>query len=241
MTNLSGKRWLCAELPLTEYKEGLHFQIALAEARRAGNIETDIVLMLEHPAVFTLGKSGGIENLKVSRGFLDKENISLAQSDRGGNITFHGPGQLVVYPIIHLKEAGLEVLTLVDGLEEILIRAVADWGITAERNPLNRGIWVDNRKLGSIGMSVKKDVCLHGFALNVNLSLAPFNWIHPCGLHDIGVTSMRRELSQEIPMSRMRDAVRNHMASFFGVSFIMTDLSELKSLLPESFENNSNT
>ncbi|MBW1849931.1 MAG: lipoyl(octanoyl) transferase LipB [Deltaproteobacteria bacterium] len=232
MTNLSGKRWRCTELPLTEYKDGLHFQKALARARGAGIIDSDIVLMLEHPSVFTLGRSGGIENLKVPRDFLDKENISLVQSDRGGNITYHGPGQLVVYPIIHLREAGLEVLTLVDGLEEVLIRVAADWGIPAKRNPLNRGIWVGNRKLASVGMSVKKDVCFHGFALNVNLSLAPFTWIHPCGLHDIGVTSMRRELSQEIPMDRLRDAVRDHMASFFGVSFVLTSPSELQNLLP---------
>jgi len=231
MTNLSGKRWICAELPLTEYNRGLDLQKKLVAARREKIIDTEIVLMLEHPAVFTLGRSGGIENLTVSRDFLDEEHIAVVQSDRGGNVTFHGPGQLVVYPIIHLREAGLEALPLVDLLEEIMIRVAEDWGIPAERNPLNRGIWVANRKLGSIGMSVKRGVCFHGFALNVNLSLAPFSWIHPCGLHDIGVTSMRRELSQTISMDQVREAVRNHMASFFGVSFVRTGLSELRDLL----------
>jgi lipoate-protein ligase B len=231
MTNLSGKRWLCAELALTEYKEGLDLQNKLVLARREKIIDTDIVLMLEHPAVFTLGRSGGSENLTVSRGFLDEEHISVVQSDRGGNITFHGPGQLIVYPIIHLREAGLEALPLVNVLEEIMIRVAEEWGIPAERNLLSRGIWVGNRKLGSIGMSVKGGVCFHGFALNVNLSLAPFSWIHPCGLHDIGVTSMRRELSQKIPMDQVRGAVRHHMASFFGISFVRTSLSELRDLL----------
>lgn len=236
MTNLSGKSWICAELPVIEYGEGRDFQKKLVDARNRRVISRDIVLMLEHPSVFTLGRGGGFENLNVPAERLKKENIPVVQSDRGGNITFHGPGQLVVYPIIRLDEAGIEVLTLVDGLEEILLRVVADWGIAAERNPLNRGIWVGKNKLGSIGISVRNNTCFHGFALNVNLSLEPFSWIHPCGLHGIGVTSMRRELSKRIPMDQVRGAVKHHLASVFGISLVPATLSDLQVLL--NFRNN---
>jgi lipoate-protein ligase B len=157
--------------------------------------------------------------------------IPVIRVERGGDITFHGPGQLVVYPIIDLNKAGLKVIEYVEGLEDIMIRVASDWGITAERKSTNRGIWVSNNKLGSVGISVRRAVCFHGFALNVNLSLEPFDWILPCGLRDVGVTSMARELLQEISMDNVRQTVRHHFESIFGVGLVETDLSELDQLL----------
>lgn len=222
------KQWICVELPILEYNEALTLQRELVAARASEVIDKDVVLLLEHPAVFTLGRRGGIENLRVPNGFLKKLNIPIIQIERGGNITFHGPGQLVVYPIVDLKKAKLNVLDYIKRLEEIMIRVSADWGIIAERNPTNRGIWINNNKLGSVGISVQRDICFHGFSLNANVSLDPFEWINPCGLHDVGVTSMEHELSKKVSMARVREAVKCHIEAVFGVGLVKKGLPELK-------------
>ena len=226
-SKFAGKMWICAEFPVVEYEEVLDLQRRLVAARNNEIIGSDIILLLEHSPVFTLGYRGGFDNLKVSRTFLAKRGIAIIQSERGGDITFHGPGQVVVYPIIDLKKSGLEVLNYVAGLEEIMIRVAADWGIIAKRNPANRGVWVGNSKLGSVGISVRKGVCFHGFALNVNIEMEPFDWINPCGLQDCGVTSMIRELSQKVSINQVRKAVKSHIETVFGVSLVMASLSEI--------------
>ena len=226
-SKFAGKMWICVEFPVVEYEEVLDLQRRLVAARNNEIIGSDIILLLEHSPVFTLGYRGGFDNLKVSRAFLAKQGIAIIQSERGGDITFHGPGQLVVYPIIDLKKSGLEVLNYVAGLEEIMIRVAADWGIIAKRNPANRGVWVGNSKLGSVGISVRKGVCFHGFALNVNIEMEPFDWINPCGLQDCGVTSMIRELSQKVSINQVRKAVKSHIETVFGVSLVMASLSEI--------------
>ena len=160
------------------YPEALSLQHSLVETVSRGDL-SGVVLMLEHPPVFTLGQSGGIENLRVPLAFLEQSGICVIQAERGGSITFHGPGQLVVYPVIDLKPAGLSVAGYVQALEEVMIRTAADWNISAGRNPAGRGVWAENAKLGSIGIRVRRTVAFHGLALNVSLSLAPFEWIQP--------------------------------------------------------------
>ncbi len=231
MPGLRDRRCLCVDLPRLEYSKALDLQRDLVRARHNNVIENDMVLMLEHPPVFSLGRKGALKNLKVPKAFLEKMEIPVIRVERGGDITFHGPGQLVVYPIIDLNKARLKVMEYVEGLEDIMIRTASDWGITAEKKSVNRGIWVSNNKMGSVGISVRRAVCFHGFALNVNLSLKPFDWIHPCGLRNVGVTSMAQELSREISMTDVRQAVRYHFESFFGFEMIMTDLSEVNHLL----------
>lgn len=226
--NSKQRKCLCVELPAIEYREAWDLQSSLVAARKAGTIDTDVILFLEHLPVFTLGRRGGEENLMVSGAFLEKSGIPVIQVERGGDITFHGPGQLVVYPIVDLREIRMSVVDYVASLEEIMIKTAVDWGITAERNSRNRGIWVGNNKLGSIGIAVRRGVSFHGFAFNVNLSLKPFGWINPCGLQDIGMTSMEQELSREIPMDQVRKAVRRHVETVFGVELVNTSLSELK-------------
>ena len=127
---------------------------SLVDARKKRIIDRDLILLLEHPPVFTLGRRGGLDDLTVSPDLLKKSGIPVVQVERGGVITFHGPGQLIMYPIIDLNAARMRVVDYVEKLEEIMIRAVVDSGIIAERNPLNRGIWVGNKKLGSIGIAV---------------------------------------------------------------------------------------
>jgi len=222
------KRWFCIELPATEYKEAWHLQSNLVDAKYNKIFHENIVLLLEHPPVFTLGRRGGLNNLSVSENFLEKAVIPVIQVERGGNITFHGPGQLVMYPIIDLQVAKLRVVDYVENLEEVMIRTAADWGIKAVRNPINRGVWVGNNKLGSIGIAIRRGICFHGMAFNVNISLKPFEWINPCGLHDRGITSMERELSRKLSMSQVRETIKHHLEAVFGVALMMTSLEKLK-------------
>lgn len=219
---------LCVELPILPYKDALNLQHELVDARNNNIIDRDIVLFLEHQPVFTLGRRGGIENLRVTERFLKKLNIPIVQAERGGDITFHGPGQLVVYPIVDLKKAKTPILEHIKGLESVMLRAADDWGIKAERNTVNRGIWVGNSKLGSVGVSIQRDISFHGFALNVNILLEPFDWINPCGLQNIKMTSMERELSKQVPMNRVRESVRHHFEAVFNVDLVLKRLMDLK-------------
>ena len=231
MPELGSKTCLCLEFSLMEYRTALDLQRNIVLGRQTGAIQNDVVLILEHPPVFTLGRRAGIENLKASSAFLKRKKIPVISVERGGDITFHGPGQLVVYPIIDLTKAGLNVMDYVASLEEIMLRTASAWGIPAKRNSVNRGIWIANKKLGSVGISVQRGVTFHGFALNVNLSLKPFKWIHPCGLTDVGVTSMAQELSQKISMTPVREAVMHHFETVFGFDLVRIDDNDLNHLV----------
>ena len=223
-----GERWFCVHLPVTEYGEAWNLQSNLVAERKNEIINNNIILLLEHLPVFTLGRRGGLNNLSVSENFLENAGIPVIQVERGGNITFHGPGQLIVYPIIDLNASRLKVVDYVENLEEIMIRTAADWGIKAVTKPINRGVWVGNNKLGSIGIAIRKGICFHGMAFNVNISLKPFEWINPCGLPDIGVTSMAQELACDISMNRVRKTIKHHLEAIFEVELVTTSLDKLK-------------
>lgn len=227
MHSRQDKKWLCIELPVIGYREAWKLQGDLVAARKKKTIDTNVILFLEHPPVFTLGRRGELNNLTVSEDFLEKAGIPVIRVERGGDITFHGRGQLVVYPIIDLNVARLRVADYVENLEEVMIRTALDWGIEAERNPINRGVWVGNNKLGNIGIAMRRGVCFHGIAFNVNLSLEPFGWINPCGLKGVGATSMEQELSRKVSMDEVRKAVRRHFEVVFGAELVMKDLKEL--------------
>ena len=224
---LNRNKWLCVDLPVIEYREAWDLQHKLVSARNDQILHNNIVLFLEHFPVFTLGRRGGLDNLTVSEDFLEKIGISVIHVERGGDITYHGPGQLVMYPIIDLRESGLRVLDFVTALEEIMIRAAKDWSVVAERNPMNRGVWIKNKKLGSIGITIRRGVSFHGIAFNINVALEPFDWINPCGLRGIRMTSMERELSHPLSMHDMRAAVKRHMETVFGMKFELANLAEL--------------
>lgn len=220
--------WLCLELPATEYREAWDMQLRILDARKKRIISTDIILLLEHLPVFTLGRRGGLKNLIVSENFLKNQGIPIVHVERGGDITFHGPGQIVAYPIISLKEARLKVVEYVERLEEIMIRTVAAWGIKAERNLVHRGIWVGNNKLGSLGIAVRRGISFHGFALNVSLSLEPFDWINPCGIQGIGITSIACEISENVCLNQVRNILKQNIEAVFGVVLASTSLPELQ-------------
>jgi lipoate-protein ligase B len=220
MTNPAARppaTWWYAELGTLEYRTAWRIQTALVDARRRQDLTTDVVLLLEHPPVFTIGRRGGRENLCVSPDFLAQQGIPIVPVERGGNITFHGPGQLVAYFIVHLEGARLGVAALVDALEAVMLRTAAHWHIKAERNPRNRGVWVGPNKLGSIGLAVRRGISFHGLALNVNIDLTPFGWINPCGLAGVGMTSMQRESGRPLPMPEARRELRRHLETVFTV------------------------
>jgi len=225
------KSWYCIELPKSDYRGIWKLQTDLVDARKTGAFDQDIVFLLEHSPVFTLGRSGGKENLRVSESFLEKSGVPIVHVERGGNITYHGPGQLVGYPIINLKSAKLGVLDYVTNLEEVMIRTMADWGITAARNPLNRGIWVGNNKIGAIGVAVRRSITFHGFALNVNVSLEPFEWIHPCGLEGICATSMETKLDTPVSFEQVKERIKHHISETFHIRLMPKDLSEVQKWL----------
>ncbi len=234
--------WYCLQLPATAYETALELQRALVDARidqkMDANIpdvnipDVNILLLLEHPPVFTLGRRGGRENLIVPETFLKKSGISIVPVERGGNITYHGPGQLVGYPIINLKNARMDVHTYVSRLEDIMIGTAGDYGVDAGRNSKNRGIWVGNSKMGSIGISIRHGITFHGFALNVNPAMDPFSWINPCGMNDIKMTSIEKELGQSVSMEKAYQSVRRHIETVFDVSVVtLPETSWLQKIL----------
>ena len=169
------------------------------------------------PPVFTLGRRGGRENLLVPEETLRQSGIPIVQVERGGNITYHGPGQLVVYPIVHLPSFGIGVVDMVDRLEEVMIRTCAEWGIRAGRNALNRGVWVGLKKIGAIGIAVRRGVSFHGMALNVNIDLTPFGWIQPCGLKGVGVTSIAQDAGRPVRVEEAVGVAVRHIEAVFGI------------------------
>jgi lipoate-protein ligase B len=204
-------------LPQIDYRAAWGLQAGLVAARREGRLERDLFIFLEHPPVFTLGRRGGRENLVVPEALLEKSGIPVVQVERGGNITYHGPGQLVVYPIIDLQAANLGVTEYVGALETVMIRLAADFGVSAQRDKRNRGVWVGNNKLGSIGIAVRRGVSFHGLAFNANLALAPFGWINPCGLKDVGMTTLACERGAPVSMAAVRQAAWRQIEAVFGV------------------------
>ena len=198
-----------------DYMQAFDWQAALAEDRRAGR-RPDTLLLLEHAPVYTLGRSANPENVLWDAEQRASAGIQLVQTTRGGDVTYHGPGQLVGYPIIHLPQAGLGVLDYITAIEETIIRSAADFGVEANRDARNRGVWVGNCKLCALGIHVSHCVSRHGFAFNVNTRLGDFKGIVACGLHDASVTSLERLLGHPVDMAEVKASVQRHFAEVFG-------------------------
>jgi lipoate-protein ligase B len=228
------KTWLSIDFDRIDYREAWQLQGNLLRARKARVLQKDIVLFLEHPPVFTLGRRGGRECMLVSEEFLEKSGIQVIQVERGGNITYHGPGQLIVYPIVDLQAARIKVVDFVNDLEEVMLRTAAHWGVAAERNPVNRGIWAGPRKLGSIGIAVRRGISFHGLALNVQTDLTPFSWIQPCGLKDVGMTTMQQETAQQFSMRQVRAFLKTQFEAVFGIKLLKTELDDLNPIFGNS-------
>lgn len=196
------------------YENGLALQEALVSMRQRDAVP-DQLLLLEHPPVITIGRGGDVRNLLASPEELRERGIRFFETGRGGDITWHGPGQLVGYPIMHLGEGKRDVRKYVTRLEEMLIRTVAELGIDAVRIEGKHGIWVGNDKLAAIGVRIARWVTSHGFALNVDPDLEGFRLITPCGLNDSGVTSIARLTGASPSSAEMRTLLTRHFAELF--------------------------
>jgi len=196
------------------YSEAYYLQTELLYQRLAGKIR-DVLLLLEHPPTITIGKSGKLENIIASQIELAEKGVPVLFVDRGGDVTYHGPSQLVGYPIIDLRDRGRDLHRYVHDLEEVVIRTLSDFSIKAGRDRTHRGVWVGNEEIAAIGLRVRKWVTMHGFALNVNTDLEPFSLINPCGFSDRGATSISALLSQDIPMAAVTESLLVRFAEVF--------------------------
>jgi lipoyl(octanoyl) transferase len=199
--------WVC-HLGMVEYRDGLALQERLRAARQADALP-DVMLLLEHPAVYTRGRRSAPGELPMGEEWYLMQGIETVETDRGGKVTYHGPGQLVGYPIVRVDD----VVAYVRTLEQALVAALADEGIAARARPEDgpdyTGVWVGDRKIASIGVHVARGVTTHGFAVNVESDLQPFSWVVPCGLDGVQMTSLIKESSRlagQMPCFRKRAA-----------------------------------
>ncbi|HEY7728077.1 MAG TPA: lipoyl(octanoyl) transferase LipB, partial [Candidatus Eisenbacteria bacterium] len=190
------------------YREALRRQRAAAEAR-ARHERADAIYFVEHEPVLTIGRGGHAESLRAGEAELRRRGIEVVEVERGGDVTYHGPGQLVGYPVVALPDlpGGRDLHRYLRDLEEALIRALSEFGVRGGRRPPFTGVWVDDRKVAAIGVAVRQWISFHGFALNVDPDLSHFRLIHPCGIRHLGVTSMRALLGAAPPRGAVIDAV----------------------------------
>jgi lipoyl(octanoyl) transferase len=210
------------------YAEALELQRQIARDRISGALPQDVLLLLEHPPVVTLGRTSKEKHLIASPAFLESKGVELFEVERGGDVTFHGPGQLVGYPIIDLKRHRQDLHWYLRKIEEALINTLADYGIPAERNPSFTGVWTRGKKIASIGVHTRDWVTWHGFALNVTTDLSYFDLIVPCGINGVVMTSLARELGiEDVSAQDVRDRVSAKFAEAFDLTAVVTTRSAL--------------
>ena len=205
---------------LVRYRDAVQLQERFVEEVARGESAEKFIL-LEHPHVITLGRGFHKENLLYSTEWLNNNGIDVEESGRGGDVTYHGPGQVVGYPILNLS-AKPDLHLYLRNLEELMIRCVADFGITADRKSGLTGIWVGDEKLGAIGVRVSRWITSHGFALNVQPDLKYFEYIIPCGIRQHGVTSMKKLLGSEIPLAEVHRSLARHFEQIFHRKVIVS-------------------
>ena len=222
------------DLGLKDYKETWDYQetlfqdiidLKIANRRNNTNLKTpNYFLLVEHPHVYTLGKSGSMNNLLLNEAQLRQKGASFYKINRGGDITYHGPGQIVGYPILDLDNFFTDIHKYLRFLEEIIIKTLADYGLKAERSDGETGVWLDvgtpfARKICAMGVRSSRWVTMHGFALNVNANLGYFDNIIPCGIKGKAVTSMEAELQKKVDISEVKEKIQQHFKTLFEVEF----------------------
>jgi lipoate-protein ligase B len=230
----SPRELLVATLGLKSYAEVLERQRALARARISGELAQDLLILVEHPPVVTLGRAAQEKHLVVPRGALTARGVEVHEVERGGDVTFHGPGQLVGYPIVDLRRHKQDLHWYLRQIEEALIRAVGCFGIIADRDPRFTGVWTAGRKLASIGVHARDWITWHGFALNVSTDLSYFDLIVPCGIHSVTMTSLERELGNRAAPSvgATGAVVADSFADVFSLELRTVELSTLELAVP---------
>lgn len=214
---------------LTPFPAAWELQRRLVTARQRGHIP-DVLILLEHPPVITIGRSGDRGHLLFPRESLREKGIDVYEIERGGSVTYHGPGQLVGYPILDLRSLKEDVVRFMRALEESIIRTLTDFGISGQRVRGYPGVWVGEEKIASVGVAVKRRVTMHGMALNVTTDLTHFQWINACGLGK-PVTSMSKILGVDVALSTVADAYVRRFGDVYGLRFEPVELSVLESKL----------
>ncbi len=215
------------DLGLMEYQKAWDLQHLLWSGRVTGELP-DLLLVVEHPHVITLGRRGNRSHLKVSPEILEKMKIPIFEVERGGDVTYPGPGQMVVYPILDLKGYGYRLIRYVDQLEEIILHVLKDFGIEGEKDSRNRGVWANGNKIASIGVAIKRWVSFHGVALNYKTDLKYFDLMDPCGLVGEEMTSMAKILGRDISREELEKRIIFHFEEIFKREWEKKSLEELK-------------
>jgi len=226
MTRLMDRKGFIIDMGLMDYKEAWDLQHDLWSRRVKGEVP-DLLLSLEHPHVITLGRRGNRSHLIASPEVLEEMAIPIYHVERGGDVTYHGPGQLVVYPILDLKEYGYRLIRYIDQLEEVILRTLKDFGMEGKRDSLNRGVWVEGEKIASVGVTIKRWVSFHGLALNYETDLKYFDLIHPCGLEGKKMTSMKKVLGKKISRESLSERISFHFKGIFEKEWQEKDLKDL--------------
>jgi len=221
------RTFLFLDLGTVDYNEAFAFQKRLVEGRARGR-RKDTFILLEHPPVFTISRRTNPEHLLVPPSILQEKGISLCETNRGGDVTYHGPGQLVGYVIMDLQSLGRDLHRYVRSLEQVVIDTLSDWGIEASRLTEHPGVWVKGEKIAAIGIAVdRRWITMHGFSLNVDPRLDHYSYIVPCGIRNKGVTSMKKILGKEVDGSKLRSDVLRHFGRIFAAAMEKAEPEDL--------------
>jgi lipoyl(octanoyl) transferase len=213
--------WL--ELGRVPYKPAFALQERIARARMEGAWPTTVIVQENEP-VFTIGRSGSRDNVLLSGEVLHRRGIQVLEVDRGGDVTYHGPGQLIISPLLYLGDIGLNANAYLHRLEDVMIELLAGYGLRAGKKAAHPGVWLGEHKIGAVGIAVRHGYTFHGFSLNVNLDLAPFQWIHACGVPSMPVTTLHEVLGRVVPMDEVKAAMRSILERTFSLR--LSDISE---------------
>lgn len=212
--NREARKLVYCDLGLFDYKDAWDLQKSIHQQRVENKID-DVLFLLEHPHTYTLGKVADKKNLVGDEKFLSDNKISVYDIDRGGDITYHGPGQIVGYPIISLTNWKMDTHKYLRAIEEAIIKVCSEYGLNGSRVDKYTGVWIEDRKICAIGIKVSRWVTMHGFAFNVNTDLKLFNGIIPCGISDKDVTSLSKELNKQISLKEVKEKIIHHFMNEF--------------------------
>lgn len=222
------RKTIFKDLGNISYKEAWNYQeelfSELLDAKRNELISTNYLLFCEHPPVFTLGKSGSEVNLLINKQALAQNGIEYFKTNRGGDITYHGPGQMVGYPILDLEQFGMGVKQYIFALEEVIIQTLSECEIVSERLEGSTGVWLNTngarpRKICAIGVKASRYVTMHGFAFNINTNLNHYQFINPCGITDKAVTSLEKELGRTVNLEEIQSKLKKYFTAIFKMQF----------------------
>ena len=224
-----GKKCFVVKAGLIDYKKALKLQESVFQYKKEGKLQEDVVILLQHPPTITIGRKGSLKEILVGIRELKQKGVFFYEIGRGGKVTYHGPGQLVGYPILDLRSYGRDLHLYLRGLEEVIIKTLDEFGIKAHRKEGLTGVWIKNKKVASIGIQVKSWISMHGFALNVNCDLTYFNLIQPCGMESEVMTSITKILNKNIDIKEVEEKLIPNLAKVFSLTPKEISLSLLQS------------